>query len=148
MRYYAPTGLLPRVAARILDNVLLAAVYLSVANLIFADVSFGNISDLSFQLLAIAYFTALPVLWKGHSIGKKICRAKIISVEEKDKLNWKHSFWREVIGFQLLSIVTFGISQLVSGIMIIFRKDKKGIHDLIGKTQVRNDRPQGIFLDD
>lgn len=28
------------------------------------------------------------------------------------------------------------------------RKDKKGIHDLIGKTQVRNDRPQGIFLDD
>lgn len=43
-------------------------------------------------------------------------------------------FLREVIGKFLLSYITFGVATIVS--MVIFRKDKRAIHDFIGGTYV------------
>lgn len=43
---------------------------------------------------------------------------------------------REVIGKHILVLASFGISVLISGLMVILREDKRGIHDFIGGTYV------------
>lgn len=43
---------------------------------------------------------------------------------------------REIVGRFLLDIVSFGITHIISFFMIIFRKDKRSIHNLIGGTMV------------
>ncbi|WP_255220286.1 RDD family protein [Terribacillus saccharophilus] len=43
---------------------------------------------------------------------------------------------REVVGNGLLVYVTFGISLLVSAIMVLVMEDRRGLHDLISGTYV------------
>ncbi|WP_269799271.1 hypothetical protein [Bacillus sp. FJAT-45037] len=45
---------------------------------------------------------------------------------------------REVVGNFIISLVTFGISAVISIFMIMFRSDKRGIHDLIAGTYVKH----------
>ena len=42
----------------------------------------------------------------------------------------------DLVGKYIVVLATFGISVLISGLMVIFREDKRGIHDFIGGTYV------------
>ncbi|WP_017185499.1 RDD family protein, partial [Alkalibacillus haloalkaliphilus] len=53
-----------------------------------------------------------------------------------DDVTLTNTLLREVVGFHLVGIVTFGVSWIVSIFMVIFREDKRAIHDLIGGTYV------------
>jgi hypothetical protein len=46
---------------------------------------------------------------------------------------------REVVGKYIIVLATFGISVLVSGLMVILREDKRAIHDFISGTYVNKE---------
>ncbi|MDN4526609.1 RDD family protein [Fictibacillus fluitans] len=86
-------------------------------------------------ILSILYFFLLPVLWKGYTISKYFGSIRIAKVNE-EPLTAYHLFMREVIGRFLLGFTTFGISNLISAFMVMFREDKRAIHDFIAGTFV------------
>jgi uncharacterized RDD family membrane protein YckC len=45
-------------------------------------------------------------------------------------------FLREWVGKFLLPFITFGITTIISIFMVIFRKDKRAIHDFLAGTYV------------
>ncbi|PAD20666.1 RDD family protein [Terribacillus saccharophilus] len=83
----------------------------------------------------VIYLTVLPVLWKGYVIGKRLTGIKIKRKDGGD-VTFANMILREVVGNGLLVYVTFGISLLVSAIMVLVMEDRQGLHDLISGTYV------------
>lgn len=70
-------------------------------------------------------------------VGKRILTIQIRK-EGDQPVNLFQMFIREVIGKFLLGVITFGIASVVSACMIVIRKDKRAIHDLLAQTYVKN----------
>lgn len=109
-------------------------------------------------VIIILYFVVLPLYKNGQTLGKKIFKIKIVR-EDKEDLTANELIIRNIVvngllntflafclvfllsGFEYFTITSiFGFIQfvlvVVSACMIIFRKDKKGLHDIITKTKV------------
>ena len=109
-------------------------------------------------VIIILYFVVLPLYKNGQTLGKKIFKIKIIR-EDKEDLTANELIIRNIVvngllntflafclvfllsGFEYFTITSIlGFIQfvlvVVSACMIIFRKDKKGLHDIITKTKV------------
>lgn len=83
------------------------------------------------------YLTLVPLVWKGYIIGKRLFKINVNRMDNGD-LTLKNMVLREVGGKFLLTYLTLGISNVVSTFMVIFRSDKRAIHDFIGGTYVRH----------
>ena len=113
-----------------------------------------NIVNLVFIL---GYFVIIPVMNDGQTIGKKLIKIKV--KKEDDNLNTRDMILRNFVTTSLLQLMVsstlvyivdsntyFIISLIVSFLqillviittfMIIYRKDKNGVHDLLTKTSV------------
>lgn len=109
-------------------------------------------------VIIILYFVVLPLYKNGQTLGKKIFKIKIVR-EDKEDLIANELIIRNIVvngllntflafclvfllsGFEYFTITSIlGFIQfvlvVVSACMIIFRKDKKGLHDIITKTKV------------
>lgn len=91
----------------------------------------------TWDIIYALYLTIVPVIWSGYVIGKRILNIKIRKVGDQP-VGLLQMFVREVVGKFLIGYLTFGISVVVSVFMVIFRKDKCAIHDLIANTYVKN----------
>lgn len=108
-------------------------------------------------LVLLGYFVMLPYYWDGKTIGMKIFKIRI--KKDKGKLSLNDLIIRCLIingiGCSMISLcfvyllpdysyfvlsTILGIIQLllviISGFMVIYRQDKKGIHDMLSGTQV------------
>ncbi|MEK5070066.1 RDD family protein [Sporosarcina sp. FSL K6-1508] len=85
------------------------------------------------------YLAVFPVLWGGYIIGKRICGIKVKRIDNQN-VTFTNMIMREFVGYYLIGLVTFGLSIVVSILMIIFREDKRGIHDIIGGTYVASNQ--------
>jgi uncharacterized RDD family membrane protein YckC len=115
-------------------------------------------------LFALFYYMIMPLkVWKGQTLGKRWCHFKIVKMDG-DNVIFKELFLRQIIGIflvegalifpsklfhQILSLVSnvnlttplryIGIAvSILSGLLVLFRKDHKAIHDLISNTRVMN----------
>ncbi|SDB89563.1 Uncharacterized membrane protein YckC, RDD family [Pelagirhabdus alkalitolerans] len=133
MNHYASFS--KRFLARFLDfNIL--AISLGLLYFVFTgNTLFEWRSTMTLDAIYVVYSVVIPVLWSGYVIGKRMYRVKLKTKHNED-VKLTHTFLREVIGLQLIGAVTLGISWIVSMFMIIFRQDKRAIHDLIGGTYV------------
>ena len=109
-------------------------------------------------VLTIVYFVVVAYFMNGQTIGKKLMKLRIVS-ENKNKLTMNNYLMRGLIvnailmnvlgiifllGFnktiylKLNDIMTyvFGIVYIITFGMILFRDDRRGLHDIIGNTQV------------
>lgn len=109
-------------------------------------------------VIIILYFVVLPLYKNGQTLGKKIFKIKIVR-EDREDLTANELIIRNIVvngllntflafclvfllsGFEYFTITSIlGFIQfvlvVVSACMIIFRKDKKGLHDIITKTKV------------
>lgn len=110
-------------------------------------------------ILTIIYFVILPLKNDGKTLGKQIFKLEIQKQDEKELkffdlikrsilihgifylfvmiilvyiLPSKTYFWIEnILGIMQISIV------IISGFMVLYRKDKLGLHDIWAKTVVK-----------
>ena len=68
--------------------------------------------------------------WRGATPGKRFVHIKIVDAKTLDEINTKQTIIRS-IGY-LASLFSF----LIGFVMIAFRKDKRGLHDLLAGTIV------------
>ena len=108
-------------------------------------------------LVLLGYFVLVPYYWDGKTIGMKLFKIRI--KKEKEKLSLNDLIIRCLIingiGCSMISLcfvyilpdypyfvlsTILGIIQLllviISGFMVIYRHDKRGIHDLVSGTGV------------
>ena len=106
----------------------------------------------------LLYFVVMPIFTKGQTLGKKLMKIKIVN-NDSSEVGTNGLLIRSLILYGILSsIITlilllvtnkstylniagnvttiFGLINLVSFVMILVRKDGKGIHDLLGNTKV------------
>lgn len=67
----------------------------------------------------------------GATIGKRHFKLRVINVKTGKFLGYQEAFFRDFLGKILSSILFFG-----GYIMMLFRKDKKTLHDLLTDTIV------------
>ena len=106
----------------------------------------------------VLYFGVLQYALKGQTIGKKVMKLKVVSNSDKDVNIWKYilriivlnNIWLSLLNTGAVYIfkgvnfyyVTYVISMLSSLIymmnliMIMFRKDNRGLHDFVAGTKV------------
>lgn len=108
--------------------------------------------------IEILYFVVFQLYNKGQTFGKKLLNIKVVSFDEQE-LSMNQLIYRSLIinsilhGFILFAFTIFAnqytyfygllimdIIQyfvlLISGLMIMFSKSKRGIHDLVSRTEV------------
>lgn len=109
-------------------------------------------------LYIIIYFVLVPYFLKGQTLGKKLLNTKIIS-KTKEKVTITSLLIRNTIinglGYLLLNIISLyllpsnyyfitisilGIIQfllvIISSFMILYRRDKRGLQDILSNTKV------------
>ncbi len=109
-------------------------------------------------LITFVYFTIFQYLNKGQTIGKKILKIKVVNKEEKEP-NFLTMFLRTFIvqgilttTISLLAIFiltkelymetyvilnsTMSIFVVVCALMVLYRKDRRGLHDMMAGSQV------------
>ncbi len=131
-----PAGFGIRFLASIIDFLIISTILGVVYYIINGNYSIEWTNGFTFRFFYTFYLTVIPILWGGYIIGKRIFKIKIRRFKDDENVTILNMVMREVVGNYIIVLVTFGISVLVSGLMVIFRKDKRGIHDFIGGTYV------------
>ena len=126
------------------------------------DQPYGLIGGILGIVCALVYYVVIPLgSNKGQTLGKRICKIKIIQ-ENGEDVTMKNILLRQVLGIiiiegslvsvsaiwqQVIMILTgidiltplkyVGIALgIISSLIILFMKDHRAIHDYLGKTRV------------
>lgn len=131
---HEPGGFWRRLGADIIDSLIFWPVYILLTLLFdFEDRTEENIA----AVLQLLYFLIVPAIWFGYTVGKRAVGVRIVRLDGK-KVSVFTMFMRYVVG-GLVYGITFGIAFIASVFMVIFRKDKRAVHDFIAGTRVVRD---------
>ena len=126
-----PAGFWIRLGANILDG-LIVSIPLSILSWM---VTGSGEENMITEVISVLYILVLPVIWNGYTIGKYICGIKIRRVkDESPPTIW--TMLLRVLVANLAYVFTLGILYIISIFMVIFREDKRSIHDFIAGTEV------------
>ncbi|QED46981.1 RDD family protein [Cytobacillus dafuensis] len=134
-----PAGFGVRLLADLFDFFLLTIPISLVFFYVKGEYSYDWASGWTWQVIYTLYLMSVPIVWSGYIIGKRIFKIKVKRTDE-DKLALKDMFLREVVGKFILVYLTVGLSSIASVFMVIFREDKRAVHDLIAGTYVSYER--------
>ena len=109
-------------------------------------------------VLAVAYFAIFQYMNKGQTIGKKLLSIRVVDKDSKEPINVGKGLLRTIIIQNIISLfiaialiginkniytTTYltiteveGILVLISAIFVLYRKDGRGLHDMIANTMV------------
>lgn len=131
---YAGFGV--RLMAALLDMILLGIPIVLIVSLFlgFDWLTSGSV-NFGAECLNILIWSIVTVYlwvnWDGRTPGKKLMGIKIASFPEHEPLTLGKALMRYFIGYTLSTLI-IGLGYL----MIAFRNDKRGLHDIIAKTCV------------
>lgn len=130
IKEYEVAGFWIRVVASFIDNVILLLPLMFLIFYFNIDTE-NNIFSLLTNISIVLIFVSLWVKWNGKTPGKALLGIKIISIKKDSE---QITFFQGLIRYfgYILSTILF----FVGFIIIAFRKDKRGLHDLISDTCV------------
>ncbi len=136
-----------RALATLLDLVILATlsspvtVVISAADLLFRKIYAENLPAhydsmvLVFNLVSGLFLTFIYVGYfykhRGTSLGKSLLNLKVVCLPYGESPSYKVALLRDIFG-KFISVFVFFIGY----IMVLFRKDRRALHDLISDTVV------------
>lgn len=121
-----------RVVATLLDVIIIGIPTAIILLLFFGPLLEDNLVAQFFGWIIVSgTIVYLWVNWNGRTPGKKLMGIKIVSFPDNEPLTYEKALLRCIIGYTL-SGLTIGLGY----IMVAFRDDKRGLHDLIAKTCV------------
>lgn len=137
-----PAGYWIRTLATLIDCVAIGFLNMVLSFALFGKFSSGLSLNMDFSsylteagrsfilnfLIGMSYETIL-IGYNGQTLGKLLTRIKVINLDGT-QISYKRAFGR--YWAKILSGLTFGIGFL----LVVFRKDKRSLHDLIVKTKV------------
>jgi len=151
-------GQLSLLSENFLNNEVSTSVYLNqYAGIIHSLDKELFLTNLFNLVLMIGYFAILPFYYNGQTLGKKILKIKVVKDSGELTMNDLiirnvviNGFLFSLIGFAVIFITSdvayftiisiLGIIEfllvIISVFMILYRHDKKGLHDLWCKTSV------------
>lgn len=140
-----PAKLWQRFFARIIDGLIVGVPIVFILSFtsgyeFVIDPGANFIFNIFMILIVTAYMIVLPVIWYGWTIGKRLMGIRITQSDGSD-VAWQTMLKRELFILVVYS-VTFGLFLLLSGVMMITRKDKRALHDLMAKTKVSDESGQ------
>ncbi|SOC44563.1 RDD family protein [Salinicoccus kekensis] len=140
-----PAKLWQRFFARIIDGLIVGVPIVFILSFtsgyeFVIDPGANFIFNIFMILIVTAYMIVLPVIWYGWTIGKRLMGIRVTQSDSSD-VSWTTMLKRELFILVVYS-VTFGLFLLLSGVMMITRKDKRALHDLMAKTKVSDESGQ------
>lgn len=140
-----PAKLWQRFFARILDGLIIGVPIVFILSFTVGydfviDPRANFIFNIFMILIVTAYMIILPVIWYGWTIGKRLMGIRVTHVDGTD-VSWPEMVKRELFILVVYSL-TFGIFLLLASVMVITRKDKRALHDLMAKTKVSDESGQ------
>ena len=100
----------------------------------FSDYS-GLVDSLTLILLA-AITILLWVNWDGRTPGKKLMNVRIVSYPDYEPFSYGRAVVRTLLS--LIASVTV-VGYVVIALMVAYRDDKRGFHDIVARTCVIHD---------
>ena len=110
-------------------------------------------------VISIGYFIVFAYLNKGQTLGKKIFKIKVVNKDGNNPSIWNmlvRSIWLygiftgiiNIIGVYVFNVKMFNYTStivnyiyygfiIICFFMVMYKKDGRGIHDIIGKTYVK-----------
>lgn len=140
-----PAKLWQRFFARIIDGLIVGVPIVFIVSFtggydFVIDPGTNFIFNIFMLLIVTAYMICLPVIWYGWTIGKRLMGLRITHVSGAD-VSWQKMLKRELFILVVYS-VTLGLFLLLSSVMMITRKDKRALHDLMAETKVSDENGQ------
>ncbi|MDT8861201.1 RDD family protein [Alkalihalobacillus sp. MEB130] len=133
-----PAGFWIRLGANIIDSVIVFVGLGFISLLLFGSFFVDSFTILDF--ISPLYYLLLPVFWYGYTLGKRAVGIRIARVDGY-KVGIGTMLLRDVVaGF--VYAITLGIGVIVSFFMVVFREDKRSIHDFIAGTYVTYNLPE------
>ena len=86
-------------------------------------------------LLVCSYFTLIPYLCNGQTLGKMIVGIKVVMIDGSN-ITFVSLFVREILGKLLLNFINIFLANLTSYALMLYRRDKRAIGDILAKTMV------------
>ncbi len=87
------------------------------------------------EIYLIVYSTVVPLYTHGQTLGKYLFKIRMVMQDETD-CGFAALFIRQTLAKTLLNALTFGFSIIVSFILILYRRDRSSIADILAKTKV------------
>ncbi|WP_082233019.1 RDD family protein [Halobacillus massiliensis] len=141
-----PAGFWKRAGGNIVDGLILSVAGFLLVDLVLmlnsnppADNQPFSAADNIKTVIQLAYSIILPVVWAGYTVGKRALSIKITKFGSHEKVTFGTMVLRILVA-GLVYAVSLGICFIISLFMVIFREDKRAIHDFIAGTQVREVR--------
>jgi uncharacterized RDD family membrane protein YckC len=132
-----PAGFWVRFGAHFIDSLLLSP--LTLINFIIGQDRANWQVEAVTNMLGLLYWIIVPILWSGYTVGKRLLGIRIAKING-EKIGLGTMLLRHLLG-PIIYIVTVGIGFVISGIMVVFRQDKRAIHDIIAGTYVSYNKP-------
>lgn len=123
---------------------------------------YGYVAGVLALICAVVYFLVIPTyIYKGQTLGKKICKMKIVQ-ESNEDITLRNMILRQIVGIMVIESGLITVSSVwhslvmmitkvnlantlmyigyvitgISIILLVFRSENKAIHDYLGKTKV------------
>lgn len=90
---------------------------------------------LTIGIFVFIYYTLIPWRLNGQTIGKRMFRIRTVKVDGT-ALDMTTIIIRELIGRLFIDYTTLGLGMVISYLVMLSRKDKRSIHDIIAGTKV------------
>lgn len=133
--------------------------YLDQAQELTYDIEKNSVTINCIQVaISAAYFIVFAFLNKGQTLGKKLMKLKVVNNEDKEptllQMTIRTSITNQILPNILIIILILVLSKntfmsiysiitmityifiIASSIMILYRNDKLGLHDILSKTKV------------